>query len=93
MTKLTDIFLGLFIIVGTFLFCVSSSSQTLKNLSAITKETKKRKVLHLLTLYENIYERFILPDSFLLMKNRGEDLCSFKGKIEYVDYEIKDLFY
>ena len=66
--------------------------QTLKDLKTIGKMSENRKIVYLCTAYENIFERFVLPKSFLLMKNRGENLCKFEGEIEYIDYGISDLF-
>ena len=70
----------------------SIALQTISDLKIIKKETKKRTAIRICTLYQNIFERFILPDSFLLMKNRGDNLCDFDEKILFINYGLDNLF-
>lgn len=84
--------LGCIIVVITLLIIICLTLQTLKDLKTIGKMSDNRKIVYLCTVYENIFERFVLPKSFLLMKNRGENLCKFEGEIEYIDYGIDDWF-
>lgn len=66
--------------------------QTIGDLKIIKKETQKRTVIRICTLYQNVFERFILPDSFLLMKNRRDNLCDFDEKIIFINYGLDNLF-
>lgn len=84
--------LGCIAVVIALLVIVCITLQTLKDLKTIGKMSENRKIVYLCTAYENIFECFVLPKSFLLMKNRGENLCKFEGKIEYIDYGINHLF-
>ncbi len=70
----------------------SIALQTIGDLKIIKKETKKRMAIRICNQYQNVFERFILPDSFLLMKNRGENLCDFDEKILFINYGLDNLF-
>ena len=62
--------------------------QLLYNLRSI----KYNKIFQSCILYEDIFSRFIVPESFLRMKNRGDNLCEDTCEIQYIDYKFDSLF-
>lgn len=85
--------IGGIVAIGSILILfLNIAWQTIGDLKIIKKETKKRTAIRICTLYQNVFERFILPDSFLLMKNRGDNLCDFDEKIIFINYGLDNLF-
>ena len=55
-------------------------------------EIKKNKTIKRCNLYENIFDNFIKPESFLFMTNEGSNLCDTREPITYIDYDIQNYF-
>lgn len=61
--------------------------QNFKSLIIITR-IREEKLFKRCMLYEDIFESFIKPKSFLFMKNEGKNLCENAKPIQYIDYKI-----
>ena len=59
------------------------------DLKAINEEAK---FSNRLLLYGDIFSHLIVEKNFMRMKNRGSDLCEAGLSLEYVDYNMTDLF-
>lgn len=85
----------IFLVVVLLLCCIILISFVLyKNFNSIKtiSTIKENRLINRCVLYENIFDNFIKPKSFLLMTNAGKDLCNSVSPIPYVDYGIKKLF-
>lgn len=78
------------IILFLTILCIIILKMAYQNFKSLTiiAHIREERLLHRCMLYENIFESFIKPKSFLFMKNEGKNLCEDVKPFQYINYKI-----